>query len=165
MITVLGIDPGLAKTGYGIIGKDSDKFIFIDCGVFSTSSKLGTGQRLALIFDHIFDLIQRSRPDEAAVESLYFSKNITSALPVAQARGVALLAMEKKAIPAFEYAPQEIKRAIVGNGRAEKTQVQELVRILLGLKEIPKPDHAADALATALCHCNSRDFIVRTKGR
>jgi len=165
MITVLGIDPGIAKTGYGIIGKDADSFRFLDCGVFSTSPKLSTGRRLHYIFDQILDLISQFNPDEASIESLYFAKNITSAIPVAQARGVALLAMEQKEVPAYEYAPQEIKRAIVGNGRAEKSQVQELVRLLLGLQEIPKPDHAADALATALCHCNSRDFLERTKGK
>jgi crossover junction endodeoxyribonuclease RuvC len=164
MITVLGIDPGLAKTGYGVIGKDSDKFIYIDCGVFSTSPKVDTGKRLDLIFEKIVHLIKEFRPDEAGIESLYFAKNITSAIPVAQARGVVLLAMEKQQVPAYEYAPQEIKRATVGNGRAEKSQVQELVRVLLGLKEVPKPDHAADALATALCHCNSRDFVQRMSG-
>ncbi|MEW5817417.1 MAG: crossover junction endodeoxyribonuclease RuvC [Spirochaetota bacterium] len=155
MIRILGIDPGLAQTGYGVIEVEGDHFHHIYHGSFTTSPQTSSGMRLKVIYDGIIRVINTYKPDEAGVESLFFAKNITSALPVAQARGVILLALAKKNIPAAEYAPPEIKQAIVGTGRAEKNQVQELVRFLLGLKEIPQPDHAADALAAAICHYNN----------
>ncbi len=156
MNTIIGIDPGLAKTGYGIIRKHRGSFECIKYGVFTTLSRCPSGERLSAIYDGLKKVIQDYKPDEAGIESLYFARNISSALPVAQARGVVLLVMFQCGIPACEYPPQEIKQAIVGNGRAEKSQVQELVRMLLGMKDIPQPDHAADALAAAICHTHMK---------
>ena len=148
---ILGVDPGLAKTGYGVIRIEGDKISHVTHDIISTASDLQTGKRLNLIFAAIDSAAKRYHPDYAAVENLYFSKNISSALPVAQARGVVLLALARGEIDTREFSPLEIKQIITGNGRAEKKQVQELVRFLLALKEIPQPDHAADALAAAIC--------------
>lgn len=151
MIRVLGLDPGLADTGYGVIEAGRGRIRHLDHGPIKTSSTLPTGARLEIIRDKITEIIERFRPVQAGIESLYFAKNITSAIPVAQARGVLLLTLYEFGIPAFEFAPQQIKVAITGSGRADKRQVQELVQLLLGLDEYPKPDHAADALAAAIC--------------
>ena len=152
MRRILGIDPGLASTGYGLIEVEGNSYQHICHGVITTGSSDATGDRLAAIFSELETVIREYNPSEAAVESLFFAKNATSAIPVAQARGVALLALTRLGVVGVEYAPQAIKRAIVGQGRAEKQQVQQLVRIILGLSEVPKPDHAADALAVAICH-------------
>ena len=149
---ILGIDPGLAHTGYGIIGIKHNKLFLISEGVVATAPSLSPGERLNKIYSVILELIDRFKPNQAGIESLYFAKNITSAIPVAQARGVVLLACAQREVPAFEYPPQAIKQAIVGNGRAEKEQVQELVKMLLCLKNVPESDHASDALAAAICH-------------
>jgi crossover junction endodeoxyribonuclease RuvC len=151
MIRLLGLDPGLADTGYGIIEINDGKLSHLAHGSIRTASTLGTGERLLEIQQSVLKLIRRYRPEAAGIESLFFAKNITSAIPVAQARGVLLLTLQKAGIPAKEFAPQEIKMAISGSGRADKRQVQELVRRLVGLDEYPKPDHAADALAAAIC--------------
>ncbi|MBN1686779.1 MAG: crossover junction endodeoxyribonuclease RuvC [Spirochaetales bacterium] len=148
---ILGIDPGLAKTGYGVIRIEGDRISHVTHDIISTGSNLHIGERLAIIFAAIDSAIKLHRPDYAAVENLYFAKNISSAFPVAQARGVVLLALAQGGVDTREYTPLEIKQAITGSGRAEKAQVQELVRFLLALQEIPKPDHAADALAAAIC--------------
>ena len=152
MRRILGIDPGLASTGYGLIEVEGNSYRHIGHGVITTSVSDATGDRLATVFTELEGVIREYHPTEAAVESLFFAKNATSAIPVAQARGVALLALTRLGVLGVEYAPQAIKRAIVGQGRAEKQQVQQLVRIILGLSEVPKPDHAADALAVAICH-------------
>jgi crossover junction endodeoxyribonuclease RuvC len=151
MIRVLGLDPGLADTGFGVIEAGEGHIRHLDHGSIATSPALATGVRLEKIRDGVIEIIERFRPAQAGIESLYFAKNITSALPVAQARGVLLLTLHQYNIPAFEFAPQQIKVAITGSGRADKRQVQELVRMLLGLSGYPKPDHAADALAAAIC--------------
>ena len=151
MIRVLGLDPGLADTGYGIIEISNGELRHLDHGSVRTASDLATGERLHIIQKAIVKLIRRYRPAAAGIESLYFAKNITSAIPVAQARGVLLLTLHISGIPAKEFAPQEIKLAISGSGRADKRQIQEIVRVLIGLPEYPKPDHAADALAAAIC--------------
>jgi crossover junction endodeoxyribonuclease RuvC len=156
MIRILGIDPGLAETGYGIIDVRGSRYVHICHGVISTPAEMNTGERLCLIYNELDELVKTYSPKEAGIENLYFAKNITSALPVAQARGVALLLLAQRKVSAGSYPPQMIKQAIVGHGRATKHQVQELVRVLLGLIEPPKPDHAADALAAAICHANSR---------
>jgi len=148
---ILGVDPGLAKTGYGVIRIEGDTISHVSHNIISTDAKIQTGNRLEIIFSKITDAVKLHKPDYAAVENLYFARNISSAFPVAQARGVVLLALAQGEIDTREFSPLEIKQAITGNGRAEKRQVQELVRFLLALKEIPKPDHAADALAAAIC--------------
>jgi crossover junction endodeoxyribonuclease RuvC len=165
MKRIIGIDPGLAHTGYGIIDLDGERFIHRDHGVITTPSSAEVGARLLSIYDRIVELIRQFNPEEAGIESLYFAKNVTSAIPVAQSRGIVLLAFAQANVPAHEYPPQAIKQAIVGTGRAEKLQVQELVRVLLGLREIPKPDHAADALAAAICHANTGGVLDALKGK
>lgn len=159
---VLGIDPGLAYTGYGIITATTGRFKLVDQGVIKTSSSDNAGKRLTTIYSELQKLISEYKPEQAGVESLYFAKNSSSAIPVAQARGVVLLILSQYNVNACEYPPQAIKQAIVGNGRAEKEQVQELIRILLGLREIPRPDHAADALAAAICHYNNLETPIQS---
>ena len=161
MNRILGLDPGLAETGYGIIEERGGKYVHVCHGVISTPSSMELGQRLDSIFKHIQALIHTYKPTEAGVETLYFAKNATSAIPVAEARGVALLALAQAGLTTGSYPPQAIKQAIVGHGKAEKHQVQELVRIILGLDTVPKPDHAADALAAAICHANTRGGTIR----
>jgi len=156
MIRILGLDPGLAETGYGVVDVSRGRYVHVCHGVISTPSCMEIGRRLEAIYDRIRELLRDYSPVEAGMESLFFAKNITSAIPVAQARGVVLVALTQGNVPCESYPPQAIKQAIVGQGRADKRQVQELVRLLLRLPEIPKPDHAADALAAAICHANTR---------
>lgn len=158
MRKVLGIDPGLASTGYGLVAVDGARSRHLAHGVIATASGLASGERLNIIFTELTALIDRFRPDEGAVEEIYFAKNSKTAIAVAQAKGVILLAFAARGLPVAEYSPPEIKRAVAGNGRAEKDQVQELVRIILGLPTAPEPDHAADALATAICHGHRARF-------
>ncbi|MBN2352546.1 MAG: crossover junction endodeoxyribonuclease RuvC [Spirochaetales bacterium] len=152
MKKVLGVDPGLASVGYGLVSLDGGRARHLAHGVITTAPEQGTGDRLKTLFHAFCGLVDRLRPDEAAIEEIYFAKNSKTYLGVAQAKGALLLALAERNVPAFEYSPLEIKRAVAGNGRAEKGQVQELVRLILGLKEQPSPDHAADALAAAICH-------------
>ena len=152
MAIILGVDPGLASTGWGVIDAEAGSLKYVSHGVIRTDSTTPTGRRLLTLHRELSEICRRWRPVSAAIESLYFAKNITSAIPVAQARGVVMLLLEEGEIEAEEYPPQAIKQALVGHGRATKEQVQELVRLLLGLQELPKPDHAADALAAAITH-------------
>lgn len=156
MIRVMGVDPGLASTGWGVVDADGSRQRHVDHGVIKTPAHTPIGERLKSIYLEVEQLIERFGPAEAGIESLYFARNATSAIPVAQARGVVFLAFALAHVPSFEYPPQAIKQSIVGQGRADKSQVQELVRVLLGLGTIPRPDHAADALAAALCHLAHR---------
>ncbi len=164
MKVILGIDPGLASTGYGIIHCEGSRFRYLAHGMVRTSSKDGVGQRLVQIHRGIAEIIDAYRPDEAGVESVYFSKNSKSAIPVAQARGVILFTLASKGISFAEYTPLELKQAVVGKGRAEKIQVQEVLKMIFRLKEIPSPDHAADALAAAFCHASYSSFRSRLTG-
>jgi crossover junction endodeoxyribonuclease RuvC len=168
MTRILGIDPGLAHTGYGIIQIHKGKYRYLAHGVITTPASESTGRRLSTVYRTLCELIEEYRPTEAGIEALFFARNITSALPVAQAKGVILLALEERNIPCREYPPQAIKQAVVGRGRADKRQVQELVRILLGMNNLEVPDHASDALGAAICHyhtCESVNLIERSKGR
>jgi crossover junction endodeoxyribonuclease RuvC len=149
---ILGIDPGLATVGYGIVEKNGDILEGIDFGYISTPSDSQISPRLFTIYTNIKLLISRFSPDEMAVEKLFFCKNIRTALQVGEARGAILTAAASNTLPVFEYTPLQVKQAVAGYGRADKKQVQEMVRILLKLPEIPKPDDTADALAVALCH-------------
>lgn len=150
MATVIGIDPGLAATGYGIIRADRGRISCLDYGVIRTEAGLPTGKRLEKIYDRIEELIRTHNPHMAGIEGLYFTRNVTSAIPVAQARGVVFLALSRNDVPADEYTPQQIKQAVVGNGQADKEQVMQMVRVVLGMSTAPRPDHAADALAAAI---------------
>jgi len=152
---IMGIDPGLASTGYGLIMVSGSRMRCIDYGVIHTESAQVQGNRLLIIFDRLTELIRTYTPAAAGIETLYFAKNVTSALSVSEARGVTLLALAQAGIPVFQYAPNAIKKAVTGIAQAEKAQVQLTVQLLLGLKTVPKPDHAADALAAAITYVNT----------
>ena len=152
MVTI-GIDPGTANTGFGVVRSEKGRMVALDGGVVSTRSDAPLGERLLAIHSRVSELIVEHSPDAMAVEDLYFGRNVSSALAVGQARGAVLLAAAQAAIPCRSYTPQQIKAAVCGSGRAEKAQVASMVQRLLSLTEIPTPDHAADALAAAICHC------------
>jgi len=155
MIT-LGIDPGTAITGYGIINEEQDGYLnVLDFGVIRTSADLPQGERLVHLYKRIKELILLHRPEMGAVEKLFFERNVRTALHVGQARGVALLAMAESNLQIGEYTPLEVKQAVAGYGGADKNQVQQMVRTILGLETVPHPDDAADALAIAICHIHS----------
>jgi crossover junction endodeoxyribonuclease RuvC len=154
MIT-LGIDPGTATTGYGIIKKDSGSLKCLDYGVILTSKDIPFGERLLLIYKQVKEIIKKYNPDRIAVEDLYFFKNEKTAFKVGQARGVVMLAIEESGKKPFEPTPLQVKQAVSGYGKAEKAQVQKMVQLILNLKDIPKPDDAADALAIAIYCANS----------
>lgn len=152
---VLGIDPGTAITGYGLVREDAKGLTLVDCGVITTPAGHPLPARLQTIYRGLADLIAARRPDAAAVEELFFSRNVRTALSVGHARGVTLLALADAGLPIHEYKPLEVKQAIAGYGGADKRQVQEMVRMLLNLESIPRPDDAADAVAVAVCHIHS----------
>ena len=151
---VLGIDPGTANTGYGVVALRAGRLLALDGGVIETRAGLALERRLATIFARIGDLIDEHEPVAVAVEELYFGTNASSAFAVGQARGVVLLAAGQRGVPCAGYTPQQIKSAVCGSGRAAKDQVTRMVQSLLCLPEPPTPDHAADALAVAICHAN-----------
>jgi crossover junction endodeoxyribonuclease RuvC len=153
-VIVLGIDPGVANTGYGVVASYQGRLVALDGGVIETPPGQDAGRRLAAIHERVGALIEDYRPDALAVEDLYFGANARSAFAVGQARGVVLLAAGQRGVPASSYTPQQIKGAVCGSGRAAKDQVQRMVQALLSLADLPRPDHAADALAVAICHAN-----------
>lgn len=155
IVVIIGIDPGIAIVGFGVIEKQGNQIIPKQYGSIQTRAGLETGIRLKQIYDAIKEIISIYKPDAFSIEKLYFNKNVTTAMTVSQGRGVLMLAAVEADVPIFEYTPLQIKQALVGYGRAEKKQIQEMVRIYLNLKEIPKPDDVADALATAICHAHS----------
>lgn len=159
-LVTLGIDPGTAILGFGVIRGDTDP-ILIDVGVIETDAKFPMPQRLKILHDATSRLIETFRPDVLAVEQLFFARNVTTALAVGQARGVVLLAAAQAGIEVAEYSPSEVKFAVVGYGKAEKHQIQEMVRIILNLTTAPHPDDAADALAVALCHAQTAPFMAK----
>ncbi len=159
MTLVLGIDPGTATTGYGLVRDLRDGSLkMVDFGVISTPKDLPMPQRLVSIYAELQALIARHRPDTAGLEKLFFQKNITTAITVGQARGVIVLALAQAGLEVGEYTPNEVKQAVSGYGSAGKKQMQEMVRVLLGLPEIPKPDDAADALAIAITHLHTHRY-------
>ena len=155
----LGIDPGTAIMGFGLVREEQGALEAVDFGVVTTPAGLPLADRLQMLYLNVMELIRRSHPSEVAVEQLFFSKNARTALAVGQARGVAVLAAANSGLPVSEYSPLQIKQAIVGYGRARKEQIQEMVRILLGLPSVPEPDDAADALALAICHLNTSRMV------
>lgn len=159
---ILGVDPGTAITGYGIIKVAGNKFHPLEYGCIYTENHYSGEIRLKKIYENISTLIEKYRPDEMAVEELFFNKNIRTALSVGQARGVILLAGALQGIPVNEYTPLQVKQSVVGYGRAHKQQVQHMVKVFLNLPEIPKPDDAADALAIAICHAHFKQTQVRS---
>ena len=152
---ILGIDPGVARVGYGILEKNGDTLTHVAHGCIETSLEFSQSERLKIVSDEIARLIKIYTPELVGIEKLYFQKNVKTAMAVSEGRGVILLACEMHKLPILEFTPMQIKQAVVGYGNAEKRQVQEMVRMLLKLKEIPKPDDAADALAIAYCAARS----------
>ncbi len=155
---VLGLDPGTATLGYGLVAVEGERVTYVACGVIKTSSGDPIELRLRRLYSELKDLMERYRPSEVAVERLFFARNARTAIAVGQARGVALLAAAQAGAPVSEYTPLQIKQAVTSYGRADKVQIQEMVRVLLGLQERPEPDDAADALAVAICHVHCSRF-------
>jgi crossover junction endodeoxyribonuclease RuvC len=165
-VRVLGIDPGIATSGYGCLDIDGQGSRLHECGAITTPAGVPLPRRLSEIHRQIEEVIGRSRPDAAAVEKLFFGANTRTAMNVGQARGVMLLALQEAGISIHEYTPLEVKQAVTGYGRATKRQVQEMIRVLLQLEDIPRPDDAADAVAVAICHLQSSGWLeaVRQAG-
>ena len=153
---ILGIDPGLSNTGYGLIKYDKKKIELIDYGCVLTYKKDTFSLRIKKIYYKIKELIEKYNPHEVAIEEIFFNKNVRSALTVSKVHGMVAITVALAGLELYEYTPLQIKQATVGNGRAEKHQVQSMVKILLNLSEIPRPDHAADALAAAICHIHTK---------
>ena len=164
-MVILGIDPGLAIVGYGVIRSERDQMHTIDYGCIYTDAKLRLPDRLSIIYRGMKELFELFKPDAVAVEELFFSKNVTTGIAVAHARGTILCAAVNHTENLFEYTPMQVKQAVVGYGKAEKHQVQSMVKMLLNLNSIPKPDDAADALAVAICHAHSagrtEEFLIK----
>lgn len=155
---ILGIDPGIAIMGYGVIDYIGNHFNVIQYGAITTSSKMPTSERLKKIYRELNDLIIKYSPEAIAIEELFFNTNAKTALLVGQARGVAILAAADNDKEIYEYTPLQVKQGVVGYGRAEKRQIQEMIKMILNLEAIPKPDDVADALAIAVCHAHSGNF-------
>lgn len=152
---ILGIDPGLATMGWGVISYDGVKVSPVDYGALITPPQMPLPERLMRLFDGVEELCHRFEPDDISMEELFFSKNVTTGIAVGEARGAATAAMRKYTSNIYEYTPMQIKQAVVGYGKADKHQVQMMVKMMLGLSEIPRPDDAADGLAVAICHAHS----------
>lgn len=160
-MVILGIDPGYAIIGYGAISHYAGKFKSLGYGAILTDADTEFSQRLEFIYDNMINMIDKCKPDVLAIEKLYFQNNQKTAIKVAEARGVILLAAKKSNLPICEYTPLQVKTAVTGYGQAPKRQVMEMTKRLLGLIEVPKPDDTADALAIAICHANSSGSLLR----
>ncbi len=159
LVIVLGIDPGLANTGYGVVARRGGRLVALDGGVIQTSAEIPQERRLADIHAAIERLLDEHAPDALALEQLYFGQNVRTAFAVGQARGAVMLAAGQRGVPCASYTPQQVKGAVCGSGRAQKDQVARMVKVLLALEEEPRPDHASDALAVAVCHANSAPLM------
>ena len=157
---ILGIDPGYAIVGYGVIEYKNNHFTVIDYGAILTDAGTPFNIRLEKIYDGMCDIITRHKPEAMAIEKLFYNNNAKTVIDVSQARGVIMLAAQKNAVPAYEYTPLQVKQSVVGYGRAEKKQVQEMTRRILALEKIPKPDDTADALAMAICHAHASGSLM-----
>ncbi|MGN0539675.1 MAG: crossover junction endodeoxyribonuclease RuvC [Candidatus Fimenecus sp.] len=157
---ILGIDPGYAIVGWGIIDYTANRFSVIDYGAVTTEAKTPFNERLEAVYDGVEDIIKRYNPSALAIEKLFYNTNAKTVIDVAQARGVINLAAVKNGVPIFEYTPLQVKQSVVGYGRAEKKQVQEMTRVILKLEKIPKPDDTADALAMAICHAHASGSLM-----
>jgi crossover junction endodeoxyribonuclease RuvC len=154
-VKIFGIDPGSERTGYGCVETDGSRHRIVICGAITSAAAASFPDRLLTIHTRLSELLRECRPDAVAIENLFFATNVRSALKLGHARGVAMLAEVEAGVPVIEYTPAEIKRAVVGYGRAEKHQVQHMVKLILGLAAVPAPHDAADALAVAICHVHS----------
>jgi crossover junction endodeoxyribonuclease RuvC len=162
-VRIFGIDPGSERTGYGCVETDGFRHRLVECGAIISPASASFPKRLLAIHIRLAELIERIAPDCVAIENLFFATNVKSALKLGHARGVAMLAAVEAGVPVMEYTPAEIKRAVVGYGRAEKHQVQQMVKLILGLPAVPSPHDVADALAVAICHIHSQR-VLRTIG-
>ena len=157
---ILGIDPGYAIVGYGIVKYEGNKFTPIKYGAITTPAGMPFVKRLNMIYEALSEIFDTVKIDALSIEKLFFNTNATTAIDVAQARGVIVLAAERHNVPVFEYTPLQVKQSVTGYGRAEKKQIQEMTRVLLGLLKVPKPDDTADALALAICHAHCAGSII-----
>lgn len=157
---ILGIDPGIATIGFGVVESEKNKFSLINCGVITTPAHTSLSSRLEQIYDDMLELLDTFKPDAVSVEELFFNTNITTGISVAHGRGVILLACRKAGVRVYEYTPLQIKQSVVGYGRAEKSQVMDMVRRICNLRAAPKPDDAADAVALAICHGRSTTSLL-----
>lgn len=155
ILRVIGVDPGSDSTGYGVVDSDGKHHRLVECGAIRAPSRSSFAERLCVISDKLDEVVRRLKPGACAVEETFYAVNVKTALKLGHARGIALVAAARAGIPVFEYSPLEVKLALVGYGRAEKQQVQEMVRLILSLKERPKPLDASDALGVAICHINT----------
>ena len=158
---ILGLDPGFTTIGFGLIESDRSKYSLVRCGVITTPAHTSLASRLEQIYNDLTQLLEAFKPEAVSIEELFFNTNVTTAIGVAQARGVILMTAAKLGVEVFEYTPSQVKQAVVGYGKAEKHQVMEMTRRLLGLAAVPKPDDAADAVAIALCHARSHTSRLR----
>ncbi len=164
VLRILGLDPGIAIVGFGLIEADRGRFRSLTYGAIRTEAGLPLSERLEIIYDDLTQLLDSLRPEAVAIEELFFNTNITTGISVAHGRGILLLACRQKQVPIYEYTPLQVKQSVVGYGRAEKRQVMEMVRRMLDLAEVPKPDDAADALAIALCHGRAATSLLFQAG-
>jgi len=155
---ILGIDPGIAIVGYGVVDKEGNRYKTVAYDAVTTKAHTPLEERLEIVYNGIVELIKEYRPDAMSIEELFFNNNAKTALTVGQARGVIILAAVQNHVPVYEYTPLQVKQALTGYGRASKTQIQQMMKSMLGLSEVPKPDDVADALAIAVCHGNSIRF-------
>ncbi len=149
---ILGIDPGTIAMGYGVIESRDDKIALIECGALTPPARSPIGERLSYLFNQLVEIVLRSHPDAVAIEQPFMAKNVKSALVIGKAQAIAILAAANKGIPTYEYSPAQIKQRVANYGASSKEQIQEMVRLQLGLSQVPQPNDAADALAVALCH-------------
>lgn len=164
LLIVLGLDPGIATVGFGVINAEGSRQTLVRYGVIRTASGLRLALRLKQIYDDVCELIAAYKPDTIAIEELFFNTNLKTGISVAHGRGVMILAGEAHGIPMFEYTPLQVKQTVAGYGRAEKKQVMEMVRRLLSMEEVPRPDDAADALAIAICHARVSTSLLNING-
>ena len=157
---ILGIDPGYAIVGYGIVKYEGNKFTPVQYGAITTPAGMPFVKRLDKIYSDLSEIMKTHKIDALSIEKLFFNTNTTTAIDVAQARGVIVLSAERQGVPVFEYTPLQVKQAVTGYGRAEKKQIMEMTRVLLGLNAVPKPDDTADALALAICHAHCAGSII-----
>ena len=161
---VLGIDPGIATIGFSILKYENNRFFLESCGVITTPAHTSLASRLNRIYEDVGELLRLFTPDAVSIEELFFDRNITTGIAVAHGRGAILLACERAGVSIFEYTPMQVKQSVTGYGKAEKRQVMDMVKRLCGLKDVPKPDDAADAVALAICHARSAGSLLNNQG-
>ena len=163
-VRILGIDPGYGITGFGLVEAQRGQTRLLHCGAITTPAGMDFPARLEIIYEDMRKLLELAKPQEVAIEELFFGQNVTTGIGVAQSRGVILLAVQQAGLPVHAYKPMQVKQAVVGYGNATKHQVMDMTRRLLGLSQMPKPDDAADAIAIALCHARSSTSLLRQQG-